>query len=56
MDRKLKPIYDAIDARNYKQALKQCENYLEKKSDKTTRDTQLVLVRDHLYFMNTSAL
>jgi N-terminal acetyltransferase B complex non-catalytic subunit len=33
MDRKLRPIYEAIDARNYKQSLKLCNNFLKKKED-----------------------
>lgn len=30
MERKLRPIYDAIDARNYKQGLKLCTSYNKK--------------------------
>lgn len=33
LERKLRPIYDALDSRNYKKALKLCNNVLKKKED-----------------------
>ncbi len=40
-DRRVRPIYDAIDVHNYKQALKLCNQFLKKKD----ASHQLVSVR-----------